>query len=340
MAEISTEIQEFEVEVEAATPLTATVENEQMQISDDDPNAAYQYELLSCLNRLDNNTYGLQAIKNAFATLQTALQGNDTTATLTALKQAIAAIGEAGLTDEDKVWLTNKFNSITIDLTPVAKEATLGTHSDTSANNTIFGKIANLLSTLTAWINGAWTSFVSTAATKSDIPNDYAKEANATSNKQAIINAMPSVAGLATEANATVNRTALANAIAALQGSNTSATLTAIYTIVGAITSGLTDADKAWLLQQFAAIDLSAITSRLDNATYGLNALKTAIAAITFPSDYAKSSELTTLQANIIAAMPSVSGLATESNATTNKQAIIDYIEPEATEAEILAMFE
>jgi len=90
------------------------------------------------------------------------------------------------------------------------------------------------------------------------------------------------ISSVAKEATLTSTRTTLLTAISALQGSNEQATLTAIYTIVGAITSGLTDADKTWLLQQFAAIDLSAITSRLDNSTYGLSALKTAIESITF----------------------------------------------------------
>jgi len=202
----------------------------------------------------------------------------------------------------------------------VAKEATLnsassaisnkiGTATDTKTAATLFGKIADvkydvehldtsdlakrtdvkngnnttigMLENQTYGLNALKNAISQGGGITPEQYNALAKENTLTTSTASIIAAMPSTSELATEANATANRTALANAIAALQGSNTSATLTAIYTIVGAITSGLTDADKTWLQQQFAAIDLSSITSRLDNNTYGLQALKNAIASIT-----------------------------------------------------------
>ena len=132
-------------------------------------------------------TAGITALQNAI----TALYGGDLTATLSALKTAIANID----IDTSDLAKANALAAVQSDID--ALQVLVGTTADTSTDATIFGKLAAVLVAV-AGITGY--------ATPTDVANAQV----------AIIAAMPSVSGLATETNATSNKQAILNAIAAL----------------------------------------------------------------------------------------------------------------------------
>ena len=132
-------------------------------------------------------TNGITVLQNAI----TALYGGDTTATLLALKTAIANIS----IDTTDLAKANALTAVQSDID--ALEVLVGSTSDTSTDTTIFGKLAAVLAAI-AGISGF--------ATPTDVANAQI----------AIIGAMPSVSGLATETNATNNKQAILDAIAAL----------------------------------------------------------------------------------------------------------------------------
>lgn len=132
-------------------------------------------------------TAGITALQNAI----TALYGGDLTATLAALKTAIANIS----IDTTDLAKANALAAVQSDID--ALQVLVGTTADTSTDATIFGKFAAVLAAV-AGISGF--------ATPTDVANA----------QTAIIAAMPSVSGLATETNATSNKQAILDAISAL----------------------------------------------------------------------------------------------------------------------------
>lgn len=144
---------------------------------------------------------------------------------------------------------------------------------------------------------GQWRLFIT------PFPTDYAKETTLTTQSAEI-----------------------KQAISALRGGT--ATLEQVKTIVSALTNGLTTADRQWLAEQFAGIDLSSITSRLDNNTYGLQAIVNAISNIDLSSVTDRLDNqtygLAALKA-LIEAIPTTDP-ATASDVNNAKQAILDAI--------------
>ena len=161
-------------------------------------------------------TAGITALQNAI----TALYGGDLTATLSALKTAIANIS----IDTSDLAKANALAAVQSDID--ALQVLVGTTSDTSSDATIFGKFAAVLAAV-AGITGY--------ATPTDVSNAQA----------AIIAAMPSVSGLATETNATANKNAIIAAIPTIptdyakQGNDSTATNTALLNILNSISTNM-----------------------------------------------------------------------------------------------------
>lgn len=228
-----------------------------------------------------NATANKQAVLDALAALQAALQGSNAQATLTALKTAI--------------------DNINIDTTELAKQ---GDNPD-----------ATLTETQAQATSAATDAAAAKAAAQAIvIPTDYAKEAAATTNKEAII-------------------TSISNAVASILGTNTAATLTAIRSLLTDNWSGLEQIRNAlYYLDQSVAKEAKATQnlqdlSRQISALYGseettlTDVFNHVTAVLTALAPKATSAEVAAAQAAIIAAIPTPptvaqiqNGLATEAS--------------------------
>lgn len=212
-------------------------------------------------------TAGITALQNAI----TALYGGDLTATLSALKTAIANIS----IDTSDLAKANALAAVQSDID--ALQVLVGTTADTSTDATIFGKFAAVLAAV-AGITGY--------ATPTDVANAQA----------AIIAAMPSVSGLATETNATSNKQAILDAIAAIStligapAVGQPSTLFAAIAAGGGGGGGGGDAQESTSQAILAAVKNNDTTTlaELLNSTYGLAAIQSLLNGIVNTYPYAK----------------------------------------------------
>lgn len=159
------------------------------------------------------------------------------------------------------------------------------------------------------------------------IPTDYAKETTA---QQAATDAAEAkmaaqaITGYALQGSGNTTQTDIANAIGT-PASGQPSTLFAAIAVGGGNEGG--DARESTSQAILAAITSGNTTAiaELLNTTYGLEALRTLISAIPTTTP-ATPQNVTDAKDTVIAAIPDVSGLATETNATVNKNQVLNMI--------------
>ena len=329
------------------------------------------------------NTAILAAFGNIdFSTL--AKQGVNSAATNTAILSAITSIDLSSL-----ATLSGQQSAATDLLTLKTR---IGEATDATTANTLFGKIAAVLSAISNIDFSSVASQTSVDAIQSGVTDlitaiaSVATETNATANKNAILNDIAAKASAILGTDTTATLTALKTAIASLsiptvqqiqsglaktselptdyakQGANTSATLSdtqgavknstttalaellnntyglaALQTLIGAITGyALQGSDptatNTAIKNAIANIDLSAVAKQGSDATATLTAvasaiatLATAVAAIPTTTP-ATPTDVSNAQTAIIGAMPSVSGLASETSVKDGNDTAISML--------------
>lgn len=159
------------------------------------------------------------------------------------------------------------------------------------------------------------------------IPTDYAKETTAkqaASDAAAAKVAVKAITGYALQGSGNTTQTDIANAIGTPASGQPSTLFEAIAAGGGNEGGDARESTSQAILAAITSGNTTAIAELL-NTTYGLEALRTLISAIPTTAP-ATPQNVTDAKDTVIAAIPDVSGLATETNATANKNQVISAI--------------
>lgn len=230
-------------------------------------------------------TAGITTLQNAI----TALYGGDLTATLSALKTAIGNI-DIDTTDLAKAA---KLQDAQDDID--ALQVLVGSTSDVSTDSTIFGKLAAVISAISALSIPTVQQIQNGLAKTSELPTGYALETSVKDGNDTAV-------GVAKDIRSEVGT-----------GSDTAAETGTLFAVVN------------WIKNTVKSI-YNAIT----DGTNGLAAIKQAVAAIVIPTDYAKETTAQAAATDAAAAKVAAQGITgyalQGSDATATNTAIASLI--------------